>query len=166
MTFLSFPLYKFSFSSDSQRRKNGRWILEKNARQLLYTPWKKIFVNLSWVSPCCEQKLGIGAQAMCIACNDTSVIVINFRKSKTHAITDTYCTLITFSRMFERAEKIIASTPYHFVPLTIFLNWDGSLHFGLPLLIQHGDPQFFSHFFKQYTNIDIFWNFYKNHEPR
>ena len=29
---------------------------------------------------------------MCIACNDTSVIVINFRKSKTHAITDTYCT--------------------------------------------------------------------------
>ena len=28
---------------------------------------------------------------MCIACNDTSVIVINFRKSKTHAITDTYC---------------------------------------------------------------------------
>ena len=34
----------------------------------------------------------IGAQAMCIACNDTSVIVINFRKSKTHAITDTYCT--------------------------------------------------------------------------
>ena len=31
------------------------------------------------------------AQAMCIACNDTSVIVINFQKSKTHAITDTYC---------------------------------------------------------------------------
>ena len=28
---------------------------------------------------------------MCIACNDTSVVVINFRKSKTHAITDTYC---------------------------------------------------------------------------
>ena len=53
---------------------------------------KKYFVNLSWVIPCCEQKLGIGAQAMCIACNDTSVIVINFRKSKTHAITDTYCT--------------------------------------------------------------------------
>ena len=30
---------------------------------------------------------------MYIACNDTSVIVINFRKSKTHAITDTYCSL-------------------------------------------------------------------------
>ena len=29
---------------------------------------------------------------MYIACNDTSVIVINFRKSKTHAKTDTYCT--------------------------------------------------------------------------
>ena len=53
---------------------------------------KRYFVNLSWVIPCCEQKLGIGAQAMCIACNDTSVIVINFRKSKTHAVTDTYCT--------------------------------------------------------------------------
>ena len=52
---------------------------------------KRYFVNLSWVIPCCEQKLGIGAQVMCIACNDTSVIVINFRKSKTHAITDTYC---------------------------------------------------------------------------
>ena len=44
------------------------------------------------VFPCCEQMLAIGAQAMYIACNDTSVIVINFRKSKTHAITDTYCT--------------------------------------------------------------------------
>ena len=32
---------------------------------------------------------------MCIACNDTSVIVINFQKSKTHAITDTYYILIT-----------------------------------------------------------------------
>ena len=54
---------------------------------------KKYSVNLSWVIPCCEQKLGIGAQAMCIDCNDTSVVVINFRKSKTHAITDAYCTL-------------------------------------------------------------------------
>ena len=56
---------------------------------------KRYFVNLSWVIPCCEQKLGIGAQAMCIACNDTSVIVINFRKSKTHAITDTYCSPVS-----------------------------------------------------------------------
>ena len=38
--------------------------------------------------------LAIGAQAMHIACNDTSVIVISFRKSKTHAITDTYCTTV------------------------------------------------------------------------
>ena len=30
---------------------------------------------------------------MYIACNDTSVIVINFRKSKTHAITDMYCNI-------------------------------------------------------------------------
>ena len=64
-----------------------------------FTPHgKKYFVNLSWVVPCCEQKLGIGAQAMCIACNDTSVIVINFRKSKTHAITDTYCTVDVINR--------------------------------------------------------------------
>ena len=53
----------------------------------------RYFVNRSWVSPCCEQMLAIGTQAMYIACNDTSVIVINFQKSKTHAITDTYCTL-------------------------------------------------------------------------
>ena len=46
----------------------------------------RYFVYLSWVSPCWEQMLAIGAQAMYIACNDTSVIVINFRKSKTHAI--------------------------------------------------------------------------------
>ena len=31
---------------------------------------------------------------MYIACNDTSFIVINFRKSKTHTIKDTYCTSI------------------------------------------------------------------------
>ena len=50
--------------------------------------------------------------------------------------------------MFERADKFIAFTPYHIVAFTTFLNYDGSLHFGLPLLIQHGDPQVFSHFFK------------------
>ena len=38
-----------------------------------------------------NKMLTIGLQAMYIGCNDTSVIVINFRKSKTHAITDTYC---------------------------------------------------------------------------
>ena len=45
--------------------------------------------------------------------------------------------------MFERADKFIAFTPYLFVAFTNFLNCDGSLHLGLPLLNQHGDPQFF-----------------------
>ena len=52
----------------------------------------RYFEYLSWVIPCREQMLAIGAQAMYIACNDTSVIAINFRKSETHATTDTYCT--------------------------------------------------------------------------
>ena len=55
-------------------------------------------------------------------------------------------TLIMFAPLFERADKFIAFTPYHFVAFTNFLNCDGSLHFGLPLLNQHGDHQFFSHF--------------------
>ena len=67
---------------------------------------KRYFVNLSWVIPCCEQKLGIGAQAMCIACNDTSVIVINFRKSKTHAITDTYCTHYNSTKGIEKRQNL------------------------------------------------------------
>ena len=54
-----------------------------------------------------------------------------------------YSTLIMFARMFELADKFIAFIPYHNVAFTIFLNYDGSLHFGLPLLNQHGDPQFF-----------------------
>ena len=45
--------------------------------------------------------LAIGAQAMYIACNDTSVTVINFRKSKTHAITDTYCTPVAKSKVLK-----------------------------------------------------------------
>ena len=48
--------------------------------------------------------LAIGAQVMYIACNDTSVIVIKFRKSKTHATTDTYCTCIDPENI--RAEKL------------------------------------------------------------
>ena len=32
----------------------------------------RYFVNRSWVSPCCQQMLAIGAQAMYIACSDTS----------------------------------------------------------------------------------------------
>ena len=83
--------------------KEGRKIgkLERTMFQDFSTPHaKRYFVNLSWVIPCCEQKLGIGAQAMCIACNDTSVIVINFRKSKTHAITDTYCIYIYIRPFF------------------------------------------------------------------
>ena len=71
--------------------------------------------------------------------------------------------LTMFPRMFECADKFIPFTPYLFVSFMMFLNFDGSLHFGLPLLNQHGDPQFFSHFFKSYTHIDILWKFYKNH---
>ena len=89
MTFLSFPLYCF------RRLAEGTKIGESR-KQLLnsyFTPMKFwYFVCLSLVSPCWEQTLTIGAQVMHIACSDTSVIVINFRKSKTHAITDTYCT--------------------------------------------------------------------------
>ena len=55
-------------------------------------------------------------------------------------------------RMFERADKLIPFTSYLFVSFMIFLNFDGSLHFGLPLRNQRGDPQFFSHFFKWYTH--------------
>ena len=84
-------LSKFSFSSVS--RKIGK-LERKMLENYSQTPhWIRYFVYLSWVSPCWEQMLAIGVQAMCIACNDTSVIVINFRKSNTHAITDTYCTL-------------------------------------------------------------------------
>ena len=83
--------------------KEGRKISEirqKNARNLLYIDGTRYFVRLSWINPSSEQRLAIGAQAMYIACNDTSVIVINFRKSKTHAITDTYC-----SRCYQRRFK-------------------------------------------------------------
>ena len=68
----------------------------KNARNLLNIHGTRYFVHLSWINPSSEQRLAIGAHAMYmyIACNDTSVIVIPFRKSKTHAITDTYCTLV------------------------------------------------------------------------
>ena len=53
-----------------------------------------------------------------------------------------------YPRMFERADKFISFTPYHFVALTIFLNCNGSLHFDLSLLNQHGDHQFFRIFLK------------------
>ena len=58
--------------------------------------------------------------------------------------------------MFECGDKFIAFTPYNFVPFTIFLNSDGSLHFGLQLLNQHGNPNFFAFFFQIYTHMDIF----------
>ena len=61
-----------------------------------------------------------------------------------------------FATMFERADIFIA-----FVAFTIFLDFVSSLHFGLSLFIQHGDPSF-SHFFKLYTHIDILWKFYKD----
>ena len=68
----------------------------RNPRKLLYTPWNLVFCIFSWVSPCLEEGLAIGAQSLYIVCNDISVIVITFRKSKTHTITDTYCNLIHF----------------------------------------------------------------------
>ena len=49
-----------------------------------------------------------------------------------------------FSRTFERSDKFIAFTPYHFLAFTIFLICDGSLHFGLPLLLTNMvTPSFF-----------------------
>ena len=59
-----------------------------------------------------------------------------------------YWTLIMFARVFERCDKFLAFTLYQIVAFTNFLNWDGSLHFGLPLLNQHGDP----HFFRIFSN--------------
>ena len=56
--------------------------------------------------------------------------------------------LTMFPRKFECADKFIPFTPYLFVSFIIFLKFDGSLHFGLLLLNQHGDPQLFLHFFK------------------
>ena len=56
--------------------------------------------------------------------------------------------LTMFPRKFECADKFIPFTPYLFVSFIVFLKFDGSLHFGLSLLNQHGDPQFFLHFFK------------------
>ena len=53
-----------------------------------------------------------------------------------------------FPRMFECADKFIPFTRYLFVNFMIFLNFDDSLHFGLPLNNQHGDPQFFFAFFQ------------------
>ena len=44
---------------------------------------------------------------MYIACNDTSVKMINFRKSKTHAITDTFCIWVAFIILHHK--KVTAS---------------------------------------------------------
>ena len=65
--------------------KEGRKIgdfRDKNARKVLYTYGTWYFVYLPWIDPSWEQRLPIGAQAMYIAYNDTSVIVINFQKIK------------------------------------------------------------------------------------
>ena len=45
-----------------------------------------------------------------------------------------YSTLKMFAKMFDRADKFIAFTQYHFVAFTIFLNCHGCVHFGLPVL--------------------------------
>ena len=89
---LSFPLLKFTFLSVSQRKKKDRWIeRDKCSKTTLHPPGIWYFVYFSCESPCLEQGFASGAQAMYIVCSDTSAIVINFPKSKTHAITDTYC---------------------------------------------------------------------------
>ena len=88
-----------------QLAKEGRKIgeiREKNAWKLLYTHGTRY---LSWINSSWEQRLAIGARAMYIACNDTSVIMINFWKSKTHAITDTYCTGIFAVRINTKEEQ-------------------------------------------------------------
>ena len=54
-----------------------------------------------------------------------------------------FSALTIFPRMFECADKFIPSTPYLFVSFMIFLNFDGSLHFGLPLLNNMVTPSFF-----------------------
>ena len=73
------------------------------------------------------------------------------------------CALTIFPRMFECPDKFIPFTPYLFVSCMIFLNFDGSLHFGQPLLNQHGDPQFFFAFFQMIYPYRHLWKFYKNH---
>ena len=98
----------------------------KNARKGPHTHGTRYFVYVSWINPSWEQRLTIRVQAMYIACNDTSVIVINFRKSKTHAITDTYCTLLDKERERERErEKGVVTraslSPFVFLSLSLFL---------------------------------------------
>ena len=56
-----------------------------------FTPMEtRHFVHLPWINPSLEQRLAIGEQAMCITYNHTSVMVINFQKSKTHAMAMEY----------------------------------------------------------------------------
>ena len=66
------------------REKCSKTTLHRMELDILYVFHE--YAHAAW-----EQKLVNGAQAMYIACNDTSVIVIHFRKSKTHAIIETYC---------------------------------------------------------------------------
>ena len=90
--FWVFHSTKFVFRRLAKEGKKIGEFREKNARKVLYTHGTRHFVHLPWINPSLEQRLAIGEQAMCIAYNHTSVVVINFQKSKTHAITDTYCT--------------------------------------------------------------------------
>ena len=56
-------------------RKIGKFREKKCSKTPLH-PWNSVFCIFSWVSLCWEQGFAIGVQAMCIACNDTSVMVI------------------------------------------------------------------------------------------
>ena len=56
---------------------------------------------------------------MYIACDDTSVIVINFRKSKTHAITDTHCTDMLIMTSGAVSLQWCATANYNNAPLAI-----------------------------------------------
>ena len=92
---MNFPLCKSTFRRLTKEGRKISDFRENNLLKATLCPTELgicYFVYLLWESPCWERRLAIGAEAVYIACSDTSVIVINFRKSKTHAITDTYCT--------------------------------------------------------------------------
>ena len=85
--------FKFSSSSVSQEGKRSVNLERKKLLENHSASYGiRYFVYISYR----EERLVIGSQTMYIACNDTSVILINFRKSKTLAKADTYCILFRF----------------------------------------------------------------------